>query len=480
MPDGRHCLLQAKDEQEMNEWISCVNYAATFKTAGVRMRSFGMSGKDIELTGKAAAASHLRDIQHQILPIPTPRIKTWDGRMSPTGQPPQAWPENMRSPSETISEEPVTPPMENSSRLFKATFDQVKAELASGSWQGFDTVSVRSGSRPRAYSLESAIQSPISPNSADEGHRLSSRSRAIQSKVCDLESKLAVQQSQLETDMRFVKNVAVLTPFQRATRDRLQLAVQNVGKRIMQIRLELEKLSCHRDVLIKDLEAEERDWERTKNMALCAAKVELERKHSLPRMTLSMYVDDKPSPPDGEYAQEAMSPESRPQSADSFHSALDFPIFSGTVDKQRLSVVATFDSPATTPHSEGSSSSFADSPVPATLSTHSSTDNGMNITELDEPPRASHEKFFTAPETFEEQAEEWNKTRAAKRVSLVRLPSDLRMSVLFGKHARNQSQVPSEESSATTTTPSRRSATPSFSPFTRTNSTIDSVTMLDI
>jgi hypothetical protein len=42
----------------------------------------------------------------------------------------------------------------------------------------------------------------------------------------------------------------------------------------------------------------------------------------------------------------------------------------------------------------------------------------------------THERFYTAPEIPEEQAEEWNKTKAAKRVSLVRVPNDLRMSLL--------------------------------------------------
>ena len=462
----------------MNEWISCINYAATFKTVGVRMRSMGMSGKDIELTGEAAAVSHLRDIQHQIQPPPSPRIKNWDHRPSPTVEP-TPWPEHSRSPSEATSEEPVTPPMENSSRLFKATFDQVKAELASGGWQGLDldTVVTRSGSRPRAYSLESTLQAPTSPKPTNGAPRLSSRSQIIQAKVRDLETRLAVQQSQLDSDMRFVKNVAVLTPFQRVTRDRLQLAVQNIAKRIMQIRLDLEKLRCHRDVLIKDLEAEERDWQRTKNMALRAAtaKLELERKRSLPRMTLSTYMVDKPRSPTSPI-QECVG-EQRPQSAaDSFHSALDFSTdyaFLAKLDNgHRLSIPGLYDSPVSTPLTDGSVSPYLDSPKPPTLSAQTSVDSTTNSADSDDAPRASHEKFYTAPETPEEQAEEWNKTRAAKRVSLVRLPSDLRMSVLFGKHTRNLSQVQSDDSSATTT-PSRSplNGTPS-SPFARTSSTI--------
>ena len=63
LPDGRHYLLQTQTERELNEWIARINYASAFKTAGVRMRPMGMSGKDVQLTGVAAATSHLHDMQ---------------------------------------------------------------------------------------------------------------------------------------------------------------------------------------------------------------------------------------------------------------------------------------------------------------------------------------------------------------------------------------------------------------------------------
>ena len=44
----------------------------------------------------------------------------------------------------------------------------------------------------------------------------------------------------------------------------------------------------------------------------------------------------------------------------------------------------------------------------------------------------THEKFYTAQETpVDEEAEEWDKTRCAKRVSLVRLPSTFNLSSRF-------------------------------------------------
>ena len=154
MLDGRQLLLQAYDEREMNEWISRINYASAFKTAGVRMRSLGMSGKDIELTGKAAAASHIRDMQQRARIASTPPIRNWDGRASAEHDrskrvafvPPLIIPRSSASRQRTGSmdsaldgmDEPLTPPMENASRLLKATFDQVKQELARDRWRSPD------------------------------------------------------------------------------------------------------------------------------------------------------------------------------------------------------------------------------------------------------------------------------------------------------------------------------------------------------
>jgi hypothetical protein len=47
-----------------------------------------------------------------------------------------------------------------------------------------------------------------------------------------------------------------------------------------------------------------------------------------------------------------------------------------------------------------------------------------------------HERFYTAVETAEEIAEEWNETRAAKRVSLVRVPSHVKLAIL-GRQLRS-------------------------------------------
>ncbi|KAJ3753285.1 hypothetical protein EV360DRAFT_87931 [Lentinula raphanica] len=61
--DGRQFLFGTDSESEMNEWISRINYASAFKSTGIQMRPLGMSGLDLQLTGVAAATSHLHDLQ---------------------------------------------------------------------------------------------------------------------------------------------------------------------------------------------------------------------------------------------------------------------------------------------------------------------------------------------------------------------------------------------------------------------------------
>ena len=499
----------------MNSWIARINYASAFKTAGVRMRSLGMSGRDIELAGQAAAASHLRDMQFRRKAAPpSPRVLTWGERPSvdldPSNRRSVVFANGPMSPAslgstslrmragsvDSGADDPTSPSIDHSARMLKATFDQVKEELASGHWRSDEEMSTGSFRRPRALSLESSLD-VVTSTSKHEEHpapRISSRSKIIQAKIRDLQSKISRAQTQLESDMRFVRNIAVLTPFQRTTRERLQVSVQGVSKRIMQVRLDMEKLICHRDVLSRDLLAEERDWQRTKKIALRAAAAQLRSQQQSPeppRMTLSVYMDDaerqSPSPVTPDSRGEPAERHAGSSTSDSFHSALDVslewpatPLSGGNGGGAALS-----DTPSSIMDCRASSSShsFVDSPERSramTLSAERSFESTSSAT-----PGQGHEKYHTTVETLEEQAEEWDKTRAAKRVSLVRLPSDLRMSVLFPKHV---SQSISEDVAQTPSSPSATSTRSSTtfgspvtvqSPYTRTKTT-DTEAMLDV
>ncbi|KAJ7042551.1 hypothetical protein C8F04DRAFT_1076289 [Mycena alexandri] len=428
MQDGRQFLLQSSNERELNEWISRINYASTFKTAGVRMRPLGMSGKDVQLTGVAAATSHLHDLQHTQT---AHRARKWDndvshelmGMLSGEPQSPAKRPPPAKRPLTMISfrgdmdlDVPTAPEVDGADQ-FKATFDEVKAELAAWHW-GIETDS------PVVEEFPSSATSSRSHTS-----RLPSRSHIIQSKVRDLDAKISATQSQLDSDLRFVRNIGTLTPFQRATRERLLVAVQGISKRVMQVRLEMTKLACHREVLSNDLIAEGRDWSQAKKLALQAATetLQIRSEDPVPRMTVSF--PDRPDPVAdlSPTRNRRSSSHHRPDSTcDSFHSALEF-------SEDAMSSGFLSASPRGDPSSPRSSTaSIRSFPFPDVTSPDRERPSlGSRPSEgSDRPGSASHEKFYTAHES-PEPAEDWDQTRCAQRVSLVRVPSDIRISTRF-------------------------------------------------
>ncbi|KAF9229474.1 hypothetical protein BS17DRAFT_723271 [Gyrodon lividus] len=443
--DRRHILFQTTDEKEMNEWISRINYASAFKTAGIRMRPLGMSGRDVELTGVAAATSHLHDLR---LMIPDQqRILSWDHRNLPefVDKPPgdigshEALSKELTNGTQTLEmEAPSAPEVEGASQ-FKETFDTVKAELAA--------------TRPNAGDLSAAPDDhrtrtdKSSPAKAEPG-RFTSRPRMIHPRVEDLEARICIANSQINSSMHFARNLAVLAPFQKSTRDRLQDAVQNMSKQIQAMRLDVTKLICHRNVLLNDLAAEERCFKRTTTLALQTANETLQNRRS-EKNSLSMpsaqNIHSNESPQ--EHTTRTVSHSFDSSVCDSFRSALDFgPDWPSSGEAFAASTFLEPSCITDSPVTEACDSSMGCYPFPDETSHLSLSTINQSLQDTSLP-----EKFCRVHDSPEEQAEEWDKTRAAKRVSLVRLPSSLRLSTLAGKTSRHPqgNRILSEEPSST-------------------------------
>lgn len=433
MADGRQSLFQAESEEDRDEWMACINYGSSFKTAAVGMRSAGMTKKDIELTGIAAAASHLRDLEMK--GKGSPSFKTSDRN----GTPRRMRVESLntaafRRYSDSSETEPISPRSDTSSIQVKSTFDLVKADLANSMRTSFDFPS----SFMRTHSLD--LASTLSPVPDDTDRRShgtrSTRTRTIENRVKEIESQLSETRSRLRSDLLLVQNIATLTPFQRTTRDRLHVTVLNTAKRVNRLRLEETKLLCHRDILTHDLLTADLNWRRAKETALNAAKEMLRvRSFSLTEIDV---IDGSTSsivrPP-----LPTQVPSSRSHGGDPFYSAVDdtadSPVtpsplpFTSHILESPISVQSTT-TPAVTPGQANASSTSFLFPSESVMgdSTRTSFDHVIGR-ETDLGGLPTHERFYTAPEMPEEQAEEWNKTKAAKRVSLVRVPNDLRMSL---------------------------------------------------
>ena len=434
MADGRQSLFQAESEEDKVQWMACINYGSSFRTADVRIRSAGMAKKDIELTGIAAAASHIRDLEMR--GKGSPPLRSWD--RSGTARRPRVEslnPVAFRRYSDSSETEPMSPLSDSSSIQVKSTFDLVKADLANTMQTSFDFT----GSFSRTHSLDLASTLSVLPNGADRRpHRTrSTRTRTIESRIKEIESQLSETRSRLQMDLSLVQNIAILTPFQRATRDRLHMTILNTSKRVSRLRLQETKLVCHRDILTHDLLTADLNWQRTKETALNAAKEVLRvRSFSLTEIDV---IDEKALPTARlpPHSQGVQLP--RSFSGDSFYSTLDDTADSPVTPSPLPFTSHTLESPASAqsttkpviiPSQTSASSTLFPFPMESSMadSTRTSFDHGTG-SERNLGGSCVHERFYTAPEIPEEQAEEWNKTKAAKRVSLVRVPNDLRMSL---------------------------------------------------
>jgi type II secretory pathway pseudopilin PulG len=317
---------------------------------------------------------------------------------------------------------PVAPEID-AAEQFKATFDQVKADLAAF-WSSPDHEPWFPDQNDDAV-CESP---PISPKSFDSKFsRLPSRSQIIQAKIRDLDSKILASQSQLDSDMRCVRNIAILTPFQKSTRTKLLSAIQGMAKRVVLLRLELEKLKCYRAVLRCDLTSQGRTWHRSKQMALRAAKETLQsrRAHSIPTMRLSLPNDLPASSTDPQFPTTPSSQGPESSICGSFYSAIDIG-FDWPFANDTTFLTTGYDS---TKRSLSTS-------TPSFQVTRDELDGSENLrrsTSMSSHPNQVHAEHTEAHENDnisqgdEEQAEEWNRTRCAHRVSLIRVPPDIRM-----------------------------------------------------
>ncbi|KIK94868.1 hypothetical protein PAXRUDRAFT_141953 [Paxillus rubicundulus Ve08.2h10] len=430
--DGRHILLQTTDEKEMNEWISCINYASAFKTAGIRMRPLGMSGKDVMLSGVAAATSHLRDLR--LINPDQPGILSWDHRNLPAfvDEPPgggrshEALSEKMVNGKQTLEmEAPSTPEVDGASQ-FKETFDMVKAELAAARPSVSNLSAPLDDLRART---EKSFPAEVEPTS------LTSRSQMVHACVEDLEARICAANSQINSRMHLARHLGVLAPFQKSTRDRLQDAVQSLSKQIQAMRLDVTKLICHRNVLLNDLAAEERCFKRTTTLALQAATETLRNRcfrDNSRSVVLVQEIHLNGSPQ--EHTTEPIPHSFDSSVCDSFRSALDFgPDWPSSGEAFPAS---TFLGPSPSRITDSPTTETCDSSIGCYPFSDETPHLSLSNTNQSLQDTSLHDILHIGQDSSEEQAEEWDKTRAAKRVSLVKLPSSLRLSTIAGKSSR--------------------------------------------
>ncbi|KAI8341844.1 hypothetical protein BC941DRAFT_175030 [Chlamydoabsidia padenii] len=90
-------------------------------------------------------------------------------------------------------------------------------------------------------------------DSSSSHQNWSKRESKAKSKVISLSEKLVEHKRMLAKDEQLRNQLMVLTPMQKATRDRMLLFADTIGKRILDQRITLQKLKCYREYIEREL-----------------------------------------------------------------------------------------------------------------------------------------------------------------------------------------------------------------------------------
>ncbi|KAL1410011.1 hypothetical protein Q8F55_004013 [Vanrija albida] len=255
MPDGREYLMEAPDEYQMNEWLTLINYASTFKSAAIRMRAPGLNSEHAVLAGAAAAESHRRDLADGTTPPPTNNSQTravlFADEPVADARPKLRRVGSMRaSPAPVVDITGANDVVVGGSEQLEAVIGQVKAELAAGR-----------GQPQRTWSMPTESDTPPK----------TSRTDAITERIGRLRTEAAPLEQRLAANLRIARNLAILTPFQKTTRDRIEAQLPELATQIRTDRIQLAKLHLWITMLLKDQDRDQRDWARVRHVAMQAA-----------------------------------------------------------------------------------------------------------------------------------------------------------------------------------------------------------------
>jgi hypothetical protein len=328
MPHGRQYLLTTNDESELNSWIAHVNYASAFKTAGLRMRGTSMNKEQVVLAGAAAAASHKRDMQVQEhahigsnrdaqtpnIEITTPKKTIFGGSRANA---------SVEARSSSYSYTDTSPVLSKSSteaaridtnvggvevdldgggdegEQLEEVFDVVKAELAAGrgpdSGRQQQKQRQKQGRPPSSATSEKSAASGFGmgtsfgaasrpPSSIarsitgedqlvedDKTSAQDSRAVACRAQISRLLAKRTEISDQLAASLIIARNLAILTPFQKTTRDRLSSSIPSLATQIRTDRIQLLKYETYISILERDMDKDQQDWATVRHVALQAA-----------------------------------------------------------------------------------------------------------------------------------------------------------------------------------------------------------------
>ncbi|BGP41544.1 hypothetical protein JCM10449v2_005535 [Rhodotorula kratochvilovae] len=353
-PAGRQYLFQAHDAAELNSWLHAINYAAAFKTAGLRIRAL------------QPASPALSSSQRQS-PIPaSPRFGAFappaTGDKSTNGHPDLPQPVASRLVrSDALGSLASTAGSVSGKGSLGATDDDLtigpsSAGAANGTGENgagmvlpvsLQQALEANGANGKASSGDDDDDVPLAelatprppdlPFAPPAPPPTPARADLLRTRIQQLDGEIRAAKQALQADLRLAKHLAILTPFRHTTRERVLTAIPPIEKRVRHARMQLAKLVCYREVLSRDLLVEDREAERL------LRKQSLHRSHS--RRTSSHHRQRSPPRHHAHHVSRhaTIKASTRPSGLSRSHTSLH-PASAATSDAERHSFESTADS----------------------------------------------------------------------------------------------------------------------------------------
>ncbi|GAA5904147.1 hypothetical protein JCM6882_003959 [Rhodosporidiobolus microsporus] len=265
-PAGRQYLFQAHNADDLNSWLHAINYAASFKTAGIRIRPLQPV---IPSTPSSVATGSPRTSPAPASPhFPTPLERNGNGLPQPMVQ--------LQDPATLGSLASTVDMVSPKGSLAPSGDDETIQPSAIGktggtgddslpkSLQAALTASEAANSNGHAASMSASASASPRPSETSFVQLASVTARAdlLRTKISELDAEISRVREGLRVDLRLAKHLAVLTPFKSSTRERVLTAIPPIEKRVRYARMSVAKLVCYREVLSRDLLVEDRETER--------------------------------------------------------------------------------------------------------------------------------------------------------------------------------------------------------------------------
>ncbi|CAO1636652.1 unnamed protein product [Parajaminaea phylloscopi] len=208
-------LFQARDDTDMNEWIAGINFCACFRSAGIRVTNLDA----LALTNAVSSTAS------------SPSGTTNSGRQQV-------------SYSRSLGSGELDPPWMPSDSLHQTS--------PFNDGRGYNT-SVAGLLTPAPHAQTSAS---VAVHVLRE--RVAIRQRELAPKVEAVHRALGANTLELQELLRLARQFALMTPFQRATRERIEAAATPLAARIRQLRIAVAKFECRYSILTAEMQAGDR------------------------------------------------------------------------------------------------------------------------------------------------------------------------------------------------------------------------------